>query len=88
MFIFILTYVDSKHNINAMINRKQITRILGITEAYFSMLLTGKRKVSWPLSERLAKLFPARTIHQWHNATADDIKRAFSEIKYKKIKKG
>jgi len=81
MFIFILTCVDSQHKINAMINRKQIARILGITEAYFSMLLTGKRKVSWPLAERLVELFPARTIHQWKKASSDDIKRAFAKIK-------
>ena len=88
MLIFILTYVDSKHKINAMINRKHISSTLGVTEQYLSMLLVGKRPVSWPLSERLAELFPDRTIHQWKNATPDDIKRAFAQIKCKKIKKG
>jgi len=37
--IFILTSVDTQHKINAMINRKQIAKMLGITEAYLSMLL-------------------------------------------------
>jgi len=66
-----------------MINRKNISTKIGITEQYLSMLLIGKRPVSWPLAKRLAELFPHRTIHQWKNATPDDIKQAFSQIKDK-----
>ena len=84
MLIFILTYVDSQHKINAMINRKYISSTIGITEQYLSMLLIGKRPVSWPLAERLAELFPGRTIHQWKSATPEDIKRAFLQIDRRK----
>ncbi|WP_040015772.1 helix-turn-helix domain-containing protein [Desulfobacter postgatei] len=72
-----------------MMTQNDIAVAIGrVDKTYVNKLLTGKRQVSWPLAERLAELFPDRTIHQWKNATPDDIKRAFAQIKCKKIKKG
>ncbi len=81
MLNLLLTSVDSKHKINAMINRKHISITIGVTEQYLSMLLNGQRKISWPMAERLTELFPGRTIQQWKKATPDDLKRAFAQLK-------
>lgn len=62
-----------------MTDRKHIANILGITEQYLSMLLSGKRQVSWRLAERLAELFPVRTIQGWKIATPEELNRAFEQ---------
>lgn len=72
-----------------MITQNDIAAVIGaVDKTYVNKLLNGKRSVSWPLAKRLSELFPCRTIHQWKNATPDDIKRVFAQIKCKKIKKG
>ena len=87
-----MTVRNNSHTIHIMMKQKDIAKLLGIKESYVCMLFSEDikkyRPVSWPLAKRLSELFPDRTIHQWKNATPDDIKRAFAQIKCKKIKKG
>jgi len=65
-----------------MKSRKQISQQLGMSEQYLSMLLRGERKISWPLSQKLAELFPGKDMVGWKNATPEDLKRAFSQLEY------
>jgi len=63
-----------------MKSRKEISDQLDITEQYLSMLLSGKRKVSWNLAERLSKMFPGRSISEWKRATPAELELAFSQL--------
>ena len=67
-----------------MINRKHISKRLQITEQYISMLLAGKRQVSWPLAARLAELFPCKTIEKWKKAAPAEIEHVFNMIEVSK----
>jgi len=61
----------------SMMKQKQIAKLLGIHDSDVSRTFSGERKVSWPLAEKLADLFPGKTIKQWKYATPEDLKRAF-----------
>jgi plasmid maintenance system antidote protein VapI len=61
-----------------MMTQEKISRVLGFSQPSINLVLTGKRAVSWPLAEKLADLFPGKTIQQWKSATPDELKRAFS----------
>jgi plasmid maintenance system antidote protein VapI len=63
---------------HAMKTQEQISKALGFSQPTINLVLTGKRKVSWPMAVRLAELFPAKTVEQWKNATPDQLRRAFS----------
>ena len=65
-----------------MMTQNDIAVAIGrVDKTYVNKLLTGKRQVSWPLAERLAELFPGRTIQQWKKATPEELKRAFAQLK-------
>jgi plasmid maintenance system antidote protein VapI len=72
-----------------MMKQKQIAKILRVKESYVCMILNedhGKnRPVSWPLAERLAELFPGRTIQQWKKAKPEELKRAFAQLKNEEV---
>ncbi len=78
----------------SMMNQKDIANYFRakhgtkIDQVRVSRLLRGEEVVSWPFANDLSKEFPGCTIHQWKNVTPDDLKRAFSQIKYKEINKG
>jgi len=59
-----------------MTSRKYIAFTLNITEQYLSMILTGKRKVSWEVASRLTEIFPGKTIQQWEKLEPEELKRA------------
>lgn len=59
----------------------QIAQTLGVSQSFVSQLLTEKKKVSWPLAEKLSDLFPGKTIQQWKRATPEDLKQAFEQLK-------
>jgi plasmid maintenance system antidote protein VapI len=61
-----------------MMTQEQISKTLGFSQPTISLTLAGKKKVSWPMAERLAEMFPGRSIKQWKNATPDQIRAAFS----------
>lgn len=64
-----------------MMTQNDIAKVVGsVDRTYINKLLTGKRAVSWPLAERLAELFPNRTIQQWKQATPEELKRAFAQL--------
>jgi len=62
------------------IKQKHISRHLGISQAMVSMVLTGKRPVSWPMAVRLAEMFPGKSLAQWKDAEPDDLRKAFTHI--------
>jgi len=55
--------------------QKQISIILGIHQSDVSRILSGARKVSWPLAEKLADLFPGKSIREWKQATPEELRR-------------
>ena len=66
-----------------MLTMKQITQIkmaetLGVTPAYISQILNDKLPLSWKLADKMAELFPGKTIKEWKNATPTQIRKAFS----------
>ncbi|WP_333664748.1 helix-turn-helix transcriptional regulator [Desulfobacter postgatei] len=64
-----------------MIKQKDIASILDIDQTYLSKLLNKKRKVSWSLAGKLANILPGKTICDWKNASSEDLKRAFNQLK-------
>jgi plasmid maintenance system antidote protein VapI len=62
------------------LKQKNISRILGVSDAFVSMILNGKRDISWPLAARLSEMFPGKTTQQWKEATPDDLRRAFAQL--------
>jgi len=68
-----------------MKSRKQISQQLGMTEQYLSMLINGERKISWPLAEKLADLFPGKSIRDWKNSGPEELKRAFGQLEGEKV---
>jgi plasmid maintenance system antidote protein VapI len=76
-----LTYDKVYHNLSGMkLKQKNISRILGISQPLLSMVINGRRDVSWPLAVRLTELFPGKTIQQWKDATPEDLRRAFAQL--------
>ncbi|RLB94616.1 MAG: hypothetical protein DRH26_00680 [Deltaproteobacteria bacterium] len=59
---------------------KDIAIALNISDALVSRLLSGERKVSWPLAERLSKMFPGRSISEWKRVNPEEIKRVFEHL--------
>jgi len=68
-----------------MKSRKEISQQLGMTEQYLSMLLSGERKISWPLAEKLTELFPGKSISEWKRAATEELKRAVAQIDMEKV---
>jgi len=69
-----------------MMKQKHISEVLGIHQSDVSRILSGERKVSWPLAAKLSEILPGKTIQQWKNSTPEELKRSFSllEIENKK----
>jgi plasmid maintenance system antidote protein VapI len=45
------------------------------------MLLGGERKISWPMAERLSKMFPGKSISEWKRSEPSDLKQVFNQLK-------
>ena len=67
------------------LKQKQISKIMGTTDAYISMIFLGRRPVSWPMAERLSELFPGKSIKEWKKANPDEVRRAFSLLTEKEV---
>jgi len=63
-----------------MMKQKHIAEILRVSQPTINLVLTGKRKVSWPLAQKLSNLFPGKTIAQWKNASPEELRIAFSQL--------
>ena len=63
-----------------MMKQKNIANILNRYPSEVSRLLSGERKVSWPMAKQLSELLPAKTIEQWKESTPDELKMAFKHI--------
>tara|TARA_B100000614_G_C14501067_1_gene474694 strand:+ start:1063 stop:1278 length:216 start_codon:yes stop_codon:yes gene_type:complete len=59
--------------------QRHIGEALGVTQAMVSMLLSGKRSISWPLAQKLAAIFPGKDIVTWKNASPQELRRAFEQ---------
>jgi len=59
---------------------KDIAIALNLSDALVSRLLSGERKVSWPLAERLSKMFPGRSISEWKRANPTELKQALDQL--------
>lgn len=62
------------------LKQKDIADYLGIKAAFVSMLLRGQRPVSWPLAEKLAAIFPGKSISEWKRAHPAELKQAFAQL--------
>ncbi|MBT7630967.1 MAG: hypothetical protein HN597_14880 [Desulfobacula sp.] len=63
-----------------MIKNKDIAITLKISDTLVCRLLNGERKVSWPLAERLSKMFPGKSMSEWKRATSKELKAAFNQL--------
>jgi len=59
----------------------EISNLLGCSQPTVNLMLNGKKKVSWPLAQRLSELFPCKDIVAWKNSTPHELKRAFEQLK-------
>ena len=60
-----------------MKTQDQISQMLGISQSAVSLIMSGKRAVTWPVAVKLAALFPGKSITEWKKAQPEDIRRAF-----------
>jgi DNA-binding XRE family transcriptional regulator len=60
-----------------MMTQTDIAKHLGFSQPTINLTLSGKRKVSWPLAERLAEVFPGKSIKEWKHAKPSEIRAAF-----------
>jgi plasmid maintenance system antidote protein VapI len=58
-----------------MMKQKHIAKQIGISEALLSMILSGKRSITYPLSKKLKKITKINETF-WMEATPKEIKRA------------
>jgi plasmid maintenance system antidote protein VapI len=63
-----------------MVTQINIAQLLKIDQPRVSKLINGREKVSWPIAERLADIFPGKSIAQWKRATPQELKLAFSQL--------
>lgn len=57
--------------------RKYICEQLNISEAYLSMLMKRRRKISWQLAYKLNSIFPDKDMQSWKKAEPEQIISAF-----------
>jgi plasmid maintenance system antidote protein VapI len=62
------------------IKQKHISKQLGISQTMVSMILAGKRPVTWPLAVKLSELFPGKSLMQWKESGPDDLMKAFRSL--------
>lgn len=69
------------------IKQKNIAKYLGVSETNVCFLFSGQRPVSWPLAEKLAEIFPGKSISQWKRAQPEELRQAFAQLsKYSELK--
>jgi plasmid maintenance system antidote protein VapI len=59
------------------IPQTKIAEALGVSPAFISQILNGKVGVSWKMAEKLADMFPGRSIKEWKYAKPIEVKKAF-----------
>jgi len=67
-----------------MILQKQIGKLLGIRQPHVSMILNGKRKVTYTMAERLFELTHIKESF-WMKAGPEELKEAFGDLKQNKV---
>jgi len=58
---------------------KRNKAILGYHPSTLSLFKSGKRPVSWPLAEKLANIFPEKSIGEWKRAPLEKIQSALEQ---------
>lgn len=53
-----------------------IAQLVGITDAFFSEILAGKKNPSWKTAKKLAGVLPWTTPSFWMESTADERRNA------------
>jgi len=62
------------------ITQQKIAKALDVSQPFISYIMTGESKIPWPMAERLADMFPGRSISEWKRATPAVLKRAFESL--------
>jgi len=62
-----------------MKTQHEISKELGYSQTTINFILNGKRPISWPLAERLSKMFPEKGIREWKNSNIQDIRTALNQ---------
>jgi plasmid maintenance system antidote protein VapI len=65
---------------SVMKTQNEIAHLLGVTQPAVNPVLTGKRPLSWKMAERMADLFPGKSLAEWRRATPEQIKKAFASL--------
>jgi plasmid maintenance system antidote protein VapI len=58
------------------LKQKNISKLLGVTDAFISMVLSGKRSISYPMAKKLNALTRIEKDF-WMEANADELRKAF-----------
>jgi plasmid maintenance system antidote protein VapI len=59
------------------LKQKYISQRLGVSQTMVSLILAGKRPITWPLAEKLSDIFPGRSVREWKYAKPVEVKKAF-----------
>ncbi len=62
-----------------MLKQYQISKLLDIDNSYFNKIINKKLPIPWTLAEKLADLFPGKSLKEWKYASPEDIKQAFNQ---------
>ena len=54
--------------------------LLEIDQPRVSRVLAGKRKVPYSLAEKLADLFPGKSLREWKNSGPEELNRLFNQL--------
>jgi len=63
--------------------QQKIAQALTVSQPFINRVLRGKSPVSWPLAEKLAELFPGKSMKEWKYSGPEELKRAFSQLESK-----
>ena len=64
------------------ITQSDIAKMLGVGQPIISRIFKGEIAVTWPIAEKMAKMFQYRDLAGWKNSTPQQFKAAFDEKKY------
>jgi plasmid maintenance system antidote protein VapI len=65
-----------------MEKQKYIAKLLGITQPHVSMILNGKKNITYPLAKKLKSITHIE-IEFWMDASFEELKGAFTHLKIK-----
>ena len=66
------------------LKQRNIAKLLGVSDPLLSMILSGKRGISYPMAKKLNALTRIEKDF-WMEATADELRKAFKLLEMDKV---